>query len=81
MALVTISGRRRAEPTPNSAKRLARIARVLYLRAGIFGGFAQGCVYPWVYAAGDAAATAGNAIANSELVRIGVVADLIQATT
>ena len=43
---------------PTSPKRLARIAGVLYLLVGIFGGFAQGFVYPKIYVAGDAAATA-----------------------
>src|SRR5437588_8130511 len=66
--------------TMNSPKRLARIAGVLYLLVGIFGGFAQGFVYPKIYAAGDAATTAGNLVANSGLVRMGVVADLVQAT-
>lgn len=65
--------------TGNTPKRVARIAGVLYLLVGIFGGFAQGYVYPKMYAAGDAAATAGNVIANSGLVRMGVVADLFQA--
>src|SRR5438132_6255976 len=65
---------------PSSPKRLARIAGVLYLLVGIFGGFAQGFMYPKIYVAGDAAKTAGNLIANSGLVRIGVVADLFQAT-
>jgi hypothetical protein len=64
----------------HSPKRLARIAGVLYLLVGIFGGFAQGFVYPKIYAAGDAATTAGNLVANSGLVRVGVVADLVQAT-
>jgi Domain of unknown function (DUF4386) len=63
-----------------SQKRLARTAGLLYLLVGIFGGFAQGFVYPKIYAAGDAATTAGNLVANSGLVRMGVVADLIQAT-
>ena len=63
-----------------SPKRLARIAGLLYLLVGIFGGFAQGFVYPKIYVAGDAATTAGNVLANSGLVRIGVVADLFQAT-
>src|SRR5438132_3582569 len=58
-----------------SPKRLARIAGVLYLLVGIFGGFAQGFVYPKIYVAGDAATTAANLIANSGLVRLGVVAD------
>src|SRR5437016_9204438 len=68
------------ETTMSSPKRLARIAGVLYLLVGIFGGFAEGFVYPKIYVAGDAAKTAGNAIANSGLVRMGVVADLFNAT-
>jgi hypothetical protein len=63
-----------------SPKRLARIAGVLYLLVAIFGGFAEGFVYPKVYVAGNAAATAGNVVANSGLVRMGVVADLFNAT-
>jgi hypothetical protein len=63
-----------------SPKRLARIAGLLYLLNGIFGGFAQGFVYPKLYVAGDAAKTAGNILANSGLVRLGIVADLFQAT-
>ncbi len=68
------------ETIPNSPKRLARIAGVLYLLVGIFGGFAQGFVYPKIYVAGDASATAGNVLANSDLVLAGVVSDLFQAT-
>ena len=64
----------------SSPKRLARIAGVLYLLIAIFGGFAQGFLYPKIYVAGDAAQTAGNVLANSGLVRIGIVADLFQAT-
>jgi hypothetical protein len=63
-----------------SPKRLARIAGVLYLLVGIFGGFAEGFVYPKMYVAGDAAATAGNVVANPGLVRLGVVADLVDQT-
>jgi Domain of unknown function (DUF4386) len=63
-----------------SPKRLARIAGVLYLLVGIFGGFAEGYVYPKMYVAGDAAATAGNVVANPGLVRLGVVADLVDQT-
>jgi len=65
---------------PTSPKRLARIAGVLYLLVGIFGGFAEGFVEPKMYAAGNAATTAGNVVANAELVRLGVLADLFQAT-
>ena len=59
------------------AKRLARMAGVLYLLVGISGGFAEGFVEPKVYVAGNAAATTGNLMANSGLVRLGVVADLL----
>jgi hypothetical protein len=60
-------------------KRLARIAGLLYLLVGIFGGFAEGFVDPKLYVAGNAAATAGNVVANAGLVRIGVVAHLVDA--
>jgi hypothetical protein len=63
-----------------SPKRLARIAGILYLFVGIFGGFAQGFVEPKMYVAGNAATTAGNVVANAGLVRVGVVADLFDAT-
>src|SRR6267143_3748500 len=63
-----------------SPKRVARFAGILYLIVGIFGGFAQGYVYPKVFVAGDAANTLRNLLANFELVRIGVVSDLFQAT-
>jgi Domain of unknown function (DUF4386) len=61
----------------SSPKQLARIAGVFYLLVGIFGGFAEGFVDPKLYVAGNAAATAGNVVANSELVRMGVVAHLV----
>jgi len=64
----------------NSPKHLARIAGILYLLVGIFGGSAQGVVYPKVYVAGDAASTAANLIANSGLVRMAVVADFLDNT-
>ncbi len=53
---------------------------MLYLIVGIFGGFAEGYVEPKMYIAGNAAATAGNVIANAGLVRMGVVADLLDQT-
>src|SRR2546430_15725259 len=68
------------EATVTSPKRLARIAGLLYLLVGIFGGFAVGYVSPMLYVPGDAAATAGNVLSNAGLVRIGVIADLLQAT-
>jgi hypothetical protein len=64
----------------SSAKRLARIGGVLYLLVGIFGGFSEGFVDPKMYVAGDAAATAGNVVANPGLVRLGVVAHLLDGT-
>jgi Domain of unknown function (DUF4386) len=63
----------------NSPKRIARIAGVLYLLVAIFAGFAYN-VCTKLYVAGDAATTAGNVVANSGLVRMAVVADLVQAT-
>jgi hypothetical protein len=66
--------------TMNSPKRLARIAGLLYLIVGIFGGFAAGYATPKVYVAGDAATTAANVLADSGLVRFSVIADLVQAT-
>ena len=63
-----------------SPKRLARIAGVLYLLNGVFAGFAFAYVLGKVYVAGDATTTAANVVANAGLVRIGVVADLVQGT-
>ena len=65
--------------TPASPKRLARIAGVFYLLVGITGGFAAGFMDPFLYVAGDAAATAGNVTENPTLVRIGVVSHLVDA--
>ncbi|MGH2416687.1 MAG: DUF4386 domain-containing protein, partial [Microcystaceae cyanobacterium] len=70
----------KGKPTMNSPKRLARIAGILYLLVGIFGGFAQAFVYPKMYIAGDATTTTTNLIENAGLVRTGIVADLFQAT-
>ena len=64
----------------NSDKKTARIAGVLYLLNGIFSGFAFAYVIGKVYVMGNAAATAANVVAYSGLVRIGVAADLFQAT-
>ena len=60
-------------------KRLARIAGVLYLLVAVFAGFAF-TVYTRLYVAGDAATTAANVVANAELVRMAVIADLVQVT-
>src|ERR1051325_7178174 len=61
----------------NSPKRLARIAGIFYLLVGIFGGFAEGFLDPKLYVAGNAAATAGNVVANAGLMRMGVAAHLL----
>jgi hypothetical protein len=63
-----------------STNRLARVAGLIYLAVAIFGAFAYGYVVATVYVPGDAATTASNVAANAGLVRIGVVADLFQAT-
>jgi len=63
-----------------ATKQHARFAGVLYLIVAIFGGFAHLFVRAQVYVPGDAATTAQNVVANAALVRIGVVADLFQAT-
>lgn len=60
-----------------SPKYLARIAGIFYLLVGIFGGFAEGFGDPKMYAAGNAAATTGNVLANPGLVRIIVAAHLL----
>jgi hypothetical protein len=64
----------------NSDKKTARIAGILYLFVGIFGGFSEGFVDPKIYTAGDATVTAHNVLANPELVRLSVVAHLLDGT-
>ena len=66
--------------TDSESKKTARIAGVLYLLVGIFGGFAEGFVEPRMYVAGDASATTLNVVANAGLVRLGVVAELLDQT-
>jgi hypothetical protein len=61
----------------SSPKQLARIAGVFYLLVGIFGGFAEGFVDPKLYVAGNSTATAANVVANADLVRMGVVAHMV----
>jgi len=63
-----------------SNKKTARVAGALYLLVGIFGGFSEGFVDPKMYVAGNAATTAGNVFSNAGLVRMGVVAHLLDAT-
>jgi hypothetical protein len=64
----------------SSSKRLARTAGLFYLVVAIFGAFAHFYVRARVYVPGDAATTAENVLANASLVRLGFVADLVQAT-
>src|SRR5579862_6589026 len=64
----------------NSKKKAARVAGFLYLLVGIFGGFSEGFVDPKLYVAGDAAATVGNVVASPGLVRLAVVAHLLDGT-
>lgn len=63
-----------------STKQHARFAGLLYLIVAIFGGFAHLFVRATVYLPGDPAGTAHSVAANAGLVRVGVVADLFQAT-
>lgn len=68
-----VSGPTEAESTMNSPKRIARIAGILYLLVAVFSTFAITFVRGKVYFPSDAAATLGNVVANSGLVRVGVV--------
>jgi hypothetical protein len=63
-----------------SPKRLARIAGILYLFVGIFGGFSEGFVDIKMYVACNGGATASNVASNTTLVRMGVVAHLLDGT-
>ena len=75
----TTAGPTEGESTIKSPKLLARIAGVFYLLVAITGGFSEGFLDPSMYVAGDGAATARNILANPELVRMGVVAHLVDA--
>jgi hypothetical protein len=68
------------ESASTSPKRIARITGIFYLLVGIFGFFAEGFADPAMYVAGNAAATAGNVVANQALVRMDVAAHLLDAT-
>ena len=54
------------QSTTSSPKRTARIAGLLYLIVGVFGGFAVGYVSPLLYVAGDAAGPPGDVVANAD---------------
>jgi hypothetical protein len=64
----------------SSPKRQARIAGLLYLIVAVFAAFAFNYATGRTYVSGNAAATAQSVLSNGWLVRVGVVADLIQAT-
>jgi hypothetical protein len=66
--------------TMKSIKKSARIAGILYLLVGIFGGFSEGFVDPAMYTAGNAAVSASTLLANPGLVRMGVVSHLLDGT-
>jgi hypothetical protein len=63
----------------NSLKKTARVAGLLYLLVLVFVFFA-GFVYSSLVAAGDAAETAHNIVANEWLFRSGFVSDLVHQT-
>jgi hypothetical protein len=69
-----------AELDVESPKQLARIAGILYLLVGIFGGFSEGYVDPKMYIPGNARTTAANIAAHTELVRLSVIAHLLDGT-
>jgi hypothetical protein len=73
------SSSKEGEANMKSAKRIARIAGVLYLIVAIFAAFAYN-VATRLYIAGDAAATAAKVVASAGQVRMAVVADLVQVT-
>jgi hypothetical protein len=60
-----------------SPRRDARIAGLLYLIVIVAGAFAQAFVRQRLVVPGDAAATAANLLANEQLYRWGLVADLV----
>jgi len=68
------------DSTTMSPRRLARIAGVFYLLVGIFGFFSEGFVDIKMYVAGNAAETAANVASNASLVRLDVIAHLLDGT-
>ena len=64
----------------SSARSLSGIAGVLYLINGVLSAFAILFVSAKVYVPGNAAASAANVLADPGLLRVGIVADLAQAT-
>ena len=58
-------------------KKTARLAGDFYLMVALFGGFAVGFAEPKMYVAKNAMLTAQTVLANAGLVRVAVVADLL----
>ena len=67
----------KAQGTEPSPMVLARAAGILYLVIIVCAGFAEGFVRSVLVVSGDAAATAGNILANEGLFRLGFAADLV----
>jgi hypothetical protein len=65
----------------NNPKALARIAGILYLALAVLGAWAELYVRGNIYVPGDAAATAANITDHELLFRLGLVADILMATT
>lgn len=70
-------GRARRAARTRSPRSLARLAGLLYLVIVVAGLFAELVVRAGVVEPGDAAATAGNILADEGLFRLGFVADLV----
>jgi hypothetical protein len=63
-----------------STRNLARTAGALYLVLAVAGGFSQLYVRSTVSVPGDARATAANVVEHATLMRIGLIADLVNIT-
>jgi uncharacterized protein DUF4386 len=75
-----LDGASERDLTRRSLKRVARLAGVFYLFVGIFGFFSEGYADLTIRTAGDAAATAAKIAADPMLVRLDVMAHLLDAT-
>jgi hypothetical protein len=65
------------DPVNLSTRALARLAGLLYLIVAISGGFAQMGARASVLVTGDAAATAANIRSSADMLRLGLVADVV----
>lgn len=64
----------------SSPQALARFAGLLYLALAVLGGWAHLGARASIYVPGDAASTTANIVANEQLFRLALVADLVMAT-